>query len=265
MSFLSPTYYHVTREIVLKLIHVEEKKHLENNSDFPPLGSPVSWACSILLAEALAKMLTRHRNHFVVSVMNFSQPLHLHPVHMENDFSPIRFRSNIRKRADLHSWQKGGTGSGALWCQRQGISNPARAGEVGSLLFPVFLPGIDAWMAFSWALFFLLSFLFLFFFLFLFSFLNTTAMLYHLHRCTTLITFWVTHDFCSNTRLSFAAKLGNSKPPLVLAPWSEERRASQCLNLFTMCTKDVPLCYQRVSKEQSPLWIMFPYLEAMFM
>lgn len=109
--------------------------------------------------------------------------------------------------------------------------------------------------------FFLLSFLFLFFFLFLFLFfflfLIPQAMLCHLRRCTTLITFWVTHDFCSNTRLSFAVKLGNSKPPLVLAPWSEGRRASQCLNLFTMCTKDVPLCYQRVSKEQSPLWIVF--------
>lgn len=158
---------------------------------------------------------------------------------------------------------EGSTGSGTLWCQRQGISNPARTEWVGSLLFPVLLPGIDAWMAFFLGLIF--SSLFSFSLFLSISFLNTTAMLYRLCRCTTLITFWVTHDFCSNTRLSFAAKLGNSKPPLVLAPWSEGRRASQCLNLFTMCTKDVPLCYQRVSKEQSPLWIMFPYLEAMFM
>lgn len=95
---------------------------------------------------------------------------------MENDLPPIHFRSNIRKWADLHSWQKGGTGSGTLWCQRQGISNPARTGWVGSLLFPVLLPGIDAWMAFSWASFFFFSLFFFFFsFYFFFLFLNTTS------------------------------------------------------------------------------------------
>lgn len=79
--------------------------------------------------------------------------------------------------------------------------------------------GFSCAFSWDWSLFPLFSFLFLFF-------LSPQTTLYHLHRCTRLITFWVILNFCSNTRLSSAVKLGNSKPLLVLAPWSRGRRAS---------------------------------------
>lgn len=51
VSFLSPTHYHVNREILLKLIHVKEKKHLEKSSEnsFPPLSSKSGVSCFLCL------------------------------------------------------------------------------------------------------------------------------------------------------------------------------------------------------------------------
>lgn len=188
-------------------------------------------------------MLTRHWNHFVVWDKDFGQPLHSNSVHFENGVPPVYFRSNIRKCTQLYKCQERNA-----WLPNEGHYQPyPRTHYIRKFGFPCAL--LCDWSFFP---------LFSFSFRLLLFFLLPQATLYRLHRCARLITFWVILNFCSNTRLPSAVKLGNSKPLLVLAPWSQGEKGPLSVQIFLQCVQKMyPSVIKAFLKSGAPLWIIF--------